>query len=97
MAKSIKVTLGDQEYEIQRLNIAQLEEVQEAFQGPPVKAPFTVLRVALKRATPKAFLDEIAPDLDQMKNAVEEILKLSGLATEKKDANPPKGETSETS
>ena len=87
MAKEAKITLDGVEYTVPALNIGQLEEVSEAFDGPRTKIPFSVVRIALARATPKADFDAMSPTMDEIGSAVQAILETAGL--QKSDANPP--------
>lgn len=88
---SITVTLGDTEFTVPPLNIGQLEQVTEALTGPPVRATFAILRIALTRATPLVAPQTIEATRDQVAAAVDAILKNSGFKAEPK-ADDPNGE-----
>lgn len=88
MSKDAAIILDGVTYMVPPLNIGQLEDVSEAFEGPrTTKIPFAILRIALSRATPKADLDAICPTMDEIAEAVRMILLGAGL--QKPDANPP--------
>lgn len=88
MPREIKVTLGETEFTVPALNIAQLQDISEIIAAgvPTTSAGFTILKVAMKRATPAPDWDSLGPTLDEISDAVQTILKLSGL--QKPDANP---------
>lgn len=76
-----KITLADVEYDVPKLNIGQLEEVSGAFELPAMKRTFAILRIALKRATPKIEdVNGIEATNDEIASAMSEILKASGFA-----------------
>lgn len=87
----ITVHLGDHHYTIPALNIGQLEQVTDALLGPPTKAAFAILKVALQRASPTPDLATLAPQRDQVALAVREILALSGFEPERKGDLDPNG------
>lgn len=78
---SITITLGETKYEVPKMNIGQLEEVTEAFELPPIKRPFAILKIAMRRAEPKVdnFADLEAGN-DEISVAIPAILKNSGFA-----------------
>lgn len=88
MAREAKVTLDGVDYTVPALNIGQLQEVSAVITGGAAAVGgFDILKIALRRATPKADLETIAPTMDEVGAFVQEVLKLSGL--QKPDANPP--------
>ena len=87
MAREAKCTLDGVEYTVPALNIGQLEQVTEAFDGPRTKIPFAVLRIAMHRASPKIDLANASPSMDELATAVQAILETAGL--QKGEANPP--------
>jgi hypothetical protein len=86
MARDVMVTLDGQNYQVPALNIEQMEDVAEVLQGPPQKAGFSVLKIAMRRANPKPDFSNMSPTFDEIGNAVKCILELSGL--QQPDANP---------
>ncbi len=91
MAKTVRIELGGQTYDVPQLNIGQLERVTDMLTGAgsaTAKAGFGVLRIAMERATPKVELDELAGTTEEIAAAVTAILDLSGL----KKKETPAGE-----
>jgi hypothetical protein len=77
---SVKATLAGIEYDIPMLNIGQLELVTDALAGPPMRATFAILKIALKRATPAVQKpDEIEATRDEVAAAVDAILVQAGF------------------
>lgn len=88
---AIKVTLGGTDYSVPKLNIGQLEEVTAAFDMLPVRRPFAILRIAMRRATPVIEnWDEVEPGNDEVAAAVSAILANSGF--QKADPSGPNPE-----
>ena len=83
----IKIGLGGTEYTVPALNLGQLERVSVLAIEGSVGSGFAMLKIALERALPKPDFEQMAPTIDEVGNAVQAILKLSGL--QKPDANPP--------
>ncbi len=105
MAATIKVKLGDREFDVPRFNIGQIEELAEIWEAPnPRKHPYAILRLALSRCGLSA--DEVSKldiEVDDLSRAVRAILKHSGFATkdDPPNADPPvpqpgAGESTET-
>lgn len=86
MAKDATIVIDGTSYTIPKLNIGQLEEVAEAFDGSRTKIPFLILKIAMRRATPKVDFDTLSPSMDEIGDAVQAILQTAGL--QKSDANP---------
>src|SRR5262245_29322045 len=85
---SIKVMLGGAEYEVPKMNIGQLEEVTIAFDLPPARRPFAILKIAMKRAQPKlADINDLEPGNDEITVAIRDILANSGFKKEEKNPN----------
>jgi hypothetical protein len=91
MPKQTTVTLADIQYVVPAFNMNQLEEVGLLIQadgGQNYATAYKILRVALRRATPP--LDdkasgEIQPTVNEVREANEKILEMSGLATAKEN------------
>ena len=87
---SVSVTLGEVAYDVPKMNVGQLEEVTVAFDLPPARRPFAILRIAMKRATPKIEdFGTIEAGNDEIAAAVTAILSNSGFVKETKVPNPP--------
>ena len=88
MAREAKCTLDGVEYTVPALNIGQLQEVAASIaSGAASTGGFEVIKIALRRASPKADLEQIAPTMDEIGAFVKSVLNLSGL--QKPDENPP--------
>lgn len=88
MTRSVKVTLDGIEFEVPAMNVGQLEDVAETTAGATVgNVGLKILRIAMRRSTPKPDFETLAPTVDECGNAVRAIMELSGL--QKPDANPP--------
>jgi hypothetical protein len=87
---SVKVTLGGVDYDVPKMNIGQLEEVTVAFDLPPARRPFAILKIAMKRAQP-AIPDfgAIEASNDEIAMAVRAILFNSGFEGAKKETSAP--------
>ena len=86
MARSVTVQLDGIPFVVPALNIAQLQDVAEAISGTaPAITGFGILKIAMRRATPAPDWDTLAPGLDEIGEAVQAILKMSGL---QKPENP---------
>jgi hypothetical protein len=86
---SVDVSLAGKAYSVPMLNIGQLELVTDALAGPPMRATFAILKIALKRATPPVPKpDEIEATRDEVAAAVDAILVQAGFK-EAKDPNAP--------
>lgn len=86
MARESKVTLDGVLYTVPALNIGQLEKVTEAFELPRGKVPYAILRIALERSDPKADLEKLSPTVEEVADAIKDILRVAGL--QDKDENP---------
>jgi hypothetical protein len=86
MAKrTFKITLGGDTIEVPALNLDQLQGVTGMFKTLPAEAvSFEVIKLALTRVSPAVDLSELAPTLDEVRDAMTEILKSSGIK-----ADPP--------
>lgn len=85
---SIKVKLGGSDYDVPKMNIGQLEDVTVAFDLPPARRAFAILKIALKRAIPKIDdLGALEADNDEIASAVTDILANSGFK-KAEDPNP---------
>ena len=102
MAATVKIKLGDKEFDVPRFNIGQIEELTEIWATPNTrKHPFAILKLALApwaspdgevvpRATPPITAKEIERldiEVDDLATAVRAILTHSGFAA-KGDAGP---------
>lgn len=88
MAKTATITLAGVDYTVHAFNIGELEELADIIEGPPKKAAFQILRLAMKRAIPPVTdVNAIEAERDEISAAMEVITKLAGLAD--KTANPP--------
>lgn len=90
MAKTVKITLGDHEFEVPRLNVGQIEEMMESVSSGKMRA-FDGLRIALRRATPLCedlSLIECTPA--ELIKGLNEITAISGVVL----AKPGKAKTS---
>lgn len=89
-ARTTKITLGDTEYTVHAFNVGELETVADILEGPPRKAGFAILGLALQRAEPAidtAAFAALEIGMDEISLAVPVIMKLAGL--EQKSPNPP--------
>ena len=91
MARTATIVLDGTNYEVHALNIGEIEQVQDAMDGPSKKVAFLILRLALKRATPPIADQDrfvmLEPTSDEIREAVQAIMKLSGM--EEKQSAPP--------
>ena len=87
MAREATITLDGTEFVVPALNIAQLQEVAEIINaGNAATSGFSILKIAMRRATPSPDFEILGPTLDEIATAVEKMLKLSGL--QKPDSDP---------
>lgn len=87
MPRNCSIRLDETEFTVPALNIAQLQNVAEIIASDsPSKGSFSILKVAMERATPTADWTALAPTLDEIADAIAAILKMSGL--QKPEANP---------
>jgi hypothetical protein len=81
--QTIEITLGGDKYRVPRFNLGQHKQLAAIFKGDPAEASFSVLGLALARATPAVddvmMLDATMGDI---KTAVENILEFSGYRAE---------------
>lgn len=83
MAKSAKIYLGEAEYDVPMLNIGQLERVTDLIVAGGTRVGFSVLRIALERATPKVEdAGAVEASADQVRGAVKSIMVMSGFEPE---------------
>lgn len=97
MARTAKITLGDQEYTIHAFNLGELEEIGELIATADDKAgkvSFQILKMALRRADPKVEdAGTIEATMEQVSAAATVILELAGLKTkEPAPGDPPAGQ-----
>ncbi len=83
MATIIKITLGEVEFDVPRLNIGQIEEIA-AITASGKSRPFDALRIAMTRATPACEdLSSVEASPLEISAAMEAILKASGVVLAK--------------
>ncbi len=91
MARTATVVLDDKSYTVHAFNIGELEQITEAMSGPSTgKVAFTILALALKRATPSVNDEDfrnLEPTSTEIQDAVKIIMQLSGM--EEKPSGPP--------
>ena len=89
MPKEARVTLDGNEYVIPALNLGQLEDIAKVITatGAGTSGGLEILRIALRRATPKPDFETFAPTFTQIGDVVKSVLELSGL--QEPDKNPP--------
>lgn len=97
MARTAKITLGEQEYTIRAFNLGELEEIGELIETASDrkgKVSFEIIKMALRRADPK--VDDagtIEATMDQVSEAATAILELAGLKTrDQAPGDPPAGQ-----
>ena len=75
---SIKVTLGDQKYDVPKMNIGQIEDVA-ALDVAASKWTFLALEILMRRAIPKIEdIRDIEAEPEQVRDAIEKIMRGSG-------------------
>lgn len=89
MAATVRVRLGEREFEVHRFNIGQVEELMEIWATPNIRRhPFEILRLALARCGLSAEdVKGIDVEVDELTAAVKAILRHSGFVM--KDEAPP--------
>lgn len=103
MAATVKIRLGEREFDVPRFCIGQIEELAEIWETPnPRKHPYAILRLALvdwvspdgevvPRARPPITAQEITRldiEVDDLSRAVRAILKHSGFAMRDEAGGP---------
>ena len=79
MASTIKVKLGDAEYEVPKLNIGQLEDIQALGDLPPTKWSFAAIAILMRRAKPVITeIREVECEPAQMSEAIQQVMRHSG-------------------
>ena len=71
MARTAQITLDDKVFTVHALNMGELDEVFELFDGPTRKVARGVLAIAMRRAEPKlnGAFDALEPTLDRSRHA----------------------------
>ncbi len=83
MVRTTTIKLDGVEYAVPALNIGQLERLSDAFELPAGRIAYAVLRVALERAEPKVDMEQVAPSVDEIREAFQAVAELSGFAMKK--------------
>lgn len=91
MAKTAKITLGDQEYTVHAFNLGELERISDLMKdAKPGRIGFEILRLAMERAEPKPEdVGAIEMTLDEVNDASAKLMELAGVKVKK---DPPQGQ-----
>lgn len=99
MSRTFEITLGGTVYAVPRFNLGQLREIAQIrgeSDAERAEVPFTILAMALKRATPsvvdEAALLEIEPEDGEFAEAMRLVMENAGLrakAAPEGEAKPP--------
>jgi hypothetical protein len=75
---SIKVTLGDKEYDVPKMNIGQIEDMTE-LDASAAKWTFLALTILMRRANPPiGDIRDIEAEPGHVREAIEKIMRGSG-------------------
>lgn len=84
----IKVTLGEVDYQVSKMNIGQIEDLQALDASSP-RWSFQALAIMMKRSSPKvADVRELEAELPQIQSAIKAVMTQSGYYRPS-DPNPP--------
>lgn len=84
-----EVTLGDVAYQVPKLNIGQIEDLQ-SLDAEPKRWTFAALAIVMRRAAPAIpDIREVEADPAQIRVAVETVMAASGYRTSSPNAAAP--------
>jgi hypothetical protein len=89
VASTIKVRLGETDYDVPKMTIGQIEAISE-LDGAPSKWSFAAIAILMRRAKPEINdIREIECEPEQMRTAIEQIMRHSGYRLPDPNAKAP--------